>query len=129
MRLEPVKIRIDDDKNGRRPSEPPPGRGLLEFFQDTVSSVTESMRRDARDQITKVIHDVDRMKPDVNDTAAYDAYRDMSDHLAKIRDDIVNGGWKGASAARRVLSEFKDYASHSREERTQMLPRLQNLMP
>ena len=130
MQLEPIRIRIDDDGSKRRPDPPPQkGRGIGEFFNDLMTDVSEGMRKSARTQITRLIHDVDEMRPDTSDVEAYNRYRDMSDHLASLRDDIVNGGWKGASAARQVLSQFKDYDERPREERQNMLPRLQALMP
>lgn len=130
MQLEPIKIRVDDDGSKRRPDPPPhKNRGIGEFFNDLMSDVTENMRKSARTQITRIIHDIDEMRPDVSDTEAYNRYRAMADHLSSLRDDIVNGGWKGASAARQVLTEFKDYAERPREERHNMLPRLQALLP
>lgn len=131
MRLQPVKIRIDDDGSKRRPDPPPEKkRGIGEFFRDLVSDCTEKERGEARKLINRVIQDLDTMRPDANDTAEYAAYIDMSNHLGSLRSDIMNGGWKGFSAARQVLREFQGYDNYPAHDRVTMLPnRLQALMP
>jgi hypothetical protein len=109
MRLQPIKIQIDD--NQKKPPRDPMDheRTIGEALDDFVSGLSSQFRQKASKMAGTVLRELHEIRPEPLQSEAYEFHRAVSGAIADMRSDIINGGFKGALAAQKFMRGFGDF--------------------